>query len=144
MRLARLKKVWRIAVLIVPLWNWNASVFLLLYEKHCSNRTFMELKYLCLDWLLQALQVLIVPLWNWNTFSPSSWILTSRPSCTSGCVLSPPDTWRIYDGCNARRCSSRWVRQRSTPWWNWLMAQRDSIASRALRQWLAKHKKGSA
>ena len=37
------------AVLIVPLWNWNAALELSqLAFAESSNRTFMELKYVCI------------------------------------------------------------------------------------------------
>ena len=35
-----------IHVLIVPLWNWNRSKLNLWTIYFCSNRTFMELKYI--------------------------------------------------------------------------------------------------
>ncbi len=75
-------------VLIAPLWNWNLDAasarswhqcsnrtFMELkfvkvrkdrVRKVCSNRTFMELKFLSLSHILHIFTVLIAPLWNWN------------------------------------------------------------------------------
>ena len=76
-------------VLIVPLWNWNDGGELGVSEQsRCSNCTFMELKFIILDFfclklgssnctfmelkltnhwqLVRHHKVLIVPLWNWN------------------------------------------------------------------------------
>ena len=55
-------------VLIVPLWNWNfRSKSDIERERLRSNRTFMELKSAILILkCITLLIVLIVPLWNWN------------------------------------------------------------------------------
>ena len=53
-------------VLIVPLWNWNSIVAKTIFTLECSNRTFMELKFIWLTLMLRSFSVLIVPLWNWN------------------------------------------------------------------------------
>ena len=54
-------------VLIVPLWNWNRAQVRAQTRAHCSNRTFMELKFGCWCRFPQWPWVLIVPLWNWNS-----------------------------------------------------------------------------
>ena len=53
-------------VLIVPLWNWNSTVFKDRLEKASFNRTFMELKLIRWRRNTTVNAVLIVPLWNWN------------------------------------------------------------------------------
>ena len=54
-------------VLIVPLWNWNKAAYTNWCRIiKCSNRTFMELKFLRIHFLTVSVRVLIVPLWNWN------------------------------------------------------------------------------
>ena len=56
-----------LSVLIVPLWNWNKLGYLVTHPSvKCSNRTFMELKYLTSKQIATGQIVLIVPLWNWN------------------------------------------------------------------------------
>ena len=56
-------------VLIVPLWNWNkmAPSFLPVAFS-CSNRTFMELKYIPKAYSKKLSVALIVSLWNWNQY----------------------------------------------------------------------------
>ena len=53
-------------VLIVPLWNWNAKVFLSQIPNDCINCTVVELKLYAQSLLYESSKVLIVPLWNWN------------------------------------------------------------------------------
>ena len=54
------------SVLIAPLWNWNHMQWTHTVTSRCSNRTFMELKFI--RWLGYSYYkiVLIAPLWNWN------------------------------------------------------------------------------
>ena len=54
------------AVLIVPLWNWNAIQGLKWTVDTSFNRTFMELKFESAKCKVLGATVLIVPLWNWN------------------------------------------------------------------------------
>ncbi len=69
-------------VLIVPLWNWNRYLDIILKAETRSNCTFMELKLrrCCLPW--SWCLVLIVPLWNWNRVLLYQWCVGKSSNCT--------------------------------------------------------------
>ena len=117
----RQRRTRRQPVLIVPLWNWNRSAFLLAFCLLCSNCTFMELKWktlcqICLpskssnctfmelkltrsSCFPATAPVLIVPLWNWN------WVCNT----TYGFVQSSNCTFMELKCCWSTWCYSCWL-----------------------------------
>ena len=70
------------AVLIVPLWNWNKQTIRNKIIVHSFNCTFMELKWFCRAHLPVARRVLIVPLWNWNSLPRPCFVSARSFNCT--------------------------------------------------------------
>ena len=59
--------LWRHAVLLVPLWNWNITIIAIIHAIDSFTRTFMELKQFYCQSACIVCCVLLVPLWNWNS-----------------------------------------------------------------------------
>ena len=119
------------SVLIVPLWNWNSSRWLL--RLHILKVLIVPLwnwnKVLILLYLL-AKAVLIVPLWNWNTCYLRKLVGRMRSNRTfmelkckilrnvgrSGTVLIVP----LWNWNSLKRfCQFSLIRVLIVPLWNW-------------------------